>query len=85
MKNQLGEPLGTNSDAKLACETEIWSQDGHVDVIWRAKRHQVRAQRVSWGAQGGAKGAPKRYAHHWDSPTGVMLEPRGPPISILAS
>ena len=24
---QLGEQLGTKSDAKFACETEFWSQD----------------------------------------------------------
>ena len=26
-KNQLGEQLGTKSDATFACETEFWSQD----------------------------------------------------------
>ena len=63
-QNQLGKQLGTNSDAKLARETEVWSQDDRVDAIWRAKRHQVRAQRRSWGPQVGAKGAQKGHGHH---------------------
>ena len=41
------------------------SQDDRVDAIWRAKRHQVRAQRRSWGPQVGAKGAQKGHGHHW--------------------
>ena len=44
---QLGEQLGTKSDAKLAYETEFWSQDCQVDAIWMGKRHQVGARRVS--------------------------------------
>ena len=44
---QLGEQLGTKSDAKLAYDTEFWSQDCQVDAVWRAKRHQVDARRTS--------------------------------------
>ena len=44
---QLGKQLGTKSDAKLAYDTEFWSQDCQVDAIWMGKKHQVGARRVS--------------------------------------
>ena len=84
MENHLGEQLGTNSDAKLARETEVWSQDGHVDAIWRTKRHQVRTQRRSWGAQVGAKGAQKGHAHHWRARGSINLNAtRAPPRPLM--
>ena len=44
---QLGEQLGTKSDAKLAYDTEFWSQDCQVDAIWTAKSRQMGARRAS--------------------------------------
>ena len=64
VKYQLGEPLGSDFDTKLACQTEFSGQDGQVDVIWTAKRRQVGAQRGAWDAQRGAKGPQKRNEDH---------------------
>ena len=44
---QLGKQLGTKSDAKLAYDTEFWSQDCQVDDIWTAKSRQMGARRAS--------------------------------------
>ena len=84
-KNHLGEQLGTNSDAKLDRETEVWSQDGHVDAIWTPRGTKF-ALKDALGAPRWTPREPKRAmgdfgkAARW-----VMLEPRGPPKGILAS
>ena len=84
-KNHLGEQLGTNSDAKLARETEVWSQDGHVDAIWRAKGTKF-ALKDALAAPKWAPRGPKRAMVTIGGPsTGVTLEAGGPPKGILVS
>ena len=63
MKNRLGRQVGSNFGVKLACQSESWSEEGQVDATWRAKRHQVGAQKGFGSSQRGSKTAQKGTIH----------------------
>ena len=85
MKYQLGGKLGSDFATKLACQTEILGQDGQVDAIWTAKRHQVGTQKGFGGSQGGSKRAKKGTRDIDGAARCLSNGGPGVPQSILAS